>query len=264
MLRLREVSKSYGPVQALHAIDFEVNAGEVMALVGDNGAGKSTLIKVIAGAHTNDGGEIRVNGKSAYIRSPKDAQSLGIATVFQDLALCDNLSVVSNLYLGCELTNGGALDQLEMEQRTVALVRSLGMKVPDVRALVGALSGGQRQSVAIARALLGSPRVVILDEPTAALGVEQTALVLDLVCRLREQGLAVVLISHNMNDVLRVADRITVLRLGRNAGLFTASEVTQERLVAAITGADQVVQRHDHAESGTKPASAFPTTKVTS
>ncbi len=254
MLELRGVSKSYGPVQALDGVDFGVNAGEVMALVGDNGAGKSTLIKVIAGAHTLDSGTVSMGGQTATIRSPKDAQELGIATVFQDLALCDNLSVVSNLFLGAELTNSGALDELEMEQRTVELVRSLGMKVPDVRALVGALSGGQRQSVAIARALLGSPKVVVLDEPTAALGVEQTALVLDLVQKLREQGLGVVLISHNMGDVLSVADRITVLRLGRNAGLFYAHDASRESLIAAITGADQTIVR-----TGSNSAAPTPT-----
>jgi D-xylose transport system ATP-binding protein len=243
MLELQAISKSYGSVQALTNIDFGVEASEVMALVGDNGAGKSTLIKVIAGAHVSDSGTISLDGTYVSIRSPKDAQRLGIATVFQDLALCDNLSVVSNLFLGCELHSRGALDELEMEERTVALVRSLGMKVPDVRALVGALSGGQRQSVAIARALLGDPKVVVLDEPTAALGVEQTSLVLDLVQNLRERGLGVVLISHNMSDVLSVADRVTVLRLGRNAGLFNAQDVSREDLIASITGADQKITR---------------------
>jgi D-xylose transport system ATP-binding protein len=238
VLSLIDVSKSYGPVQALSNVSLHVAPGEVLALVGDNGAGKSTLIKVISGVHACDSGTIRVDDHDVTIRSPKDAQGLGIATVFQDLALCDNLSVMSNLYLGNELVNNGLLDELEMEQQTVALVRSLGMKVPDVRKLVGALSGGQRQSVAIARSLLGKPRVVILDEPTAALGVEQTALVLDLVMRLREQGLGVVLISHNMADVLSVADRICVLRLGRNSGTFVASDTSREVLIAAITGAD--------------------------
>jgi D-xylose transport system ATP-binding protein len=258
MLELRSVSKSYGPVKALTGVDFCVNAGEVMALVGDNGAGKSTLIKVIAGAHTLDSGTVTMAGHPAVIRSPKDSQALGIATVFQDLALCDNLSVVSNLFLGAELTHAGALDELEMEQRTVELVRSLGMKVPDVRALVGALSGGQRQSVAIARALLGAPKVVVLDEPTAALGVEQTALVLNLVQKLREQGLGVVLISHNMGDVLSVADRITVLRLGRNAGLFDARDSSRESLIAAITGADQTIVRTNSGSASRITASLVP------
>jgi D-xylose transport system ATP-binding protein len=240
LLSLTEVSKSYGGVQALNGVSLDVGAAEVVALVGDNGAGKSTLIKVISGVHASDGGTITLDGEIVAIRHPKDAQRLGIATVFQDLALCDNLSVVANLFLGAELRTGTgpSLDELEMEQRTVELVRSLGMKVPDVRALVGALSGGQRQSVAIARALLGKPRVVILDEPTAALGVEQTELVLDLVMRLREQGLGVLLISHNMSDVLRVADRICVLRLGQNAGTFEAANTSRETLVATITGAN--------------------------
>jgi D-xylose transport system ATP-binding protein len=239
VLALTNISKSYGPIQALTDVCLDVAASEVVALVGDNGAGKSTLIKVISGVHASDSGTIKMSGAPAVIRSPKDAQALGIATVFQDLALCDNLSVTSNLYLGNELARRGALDELEMEERTVELVRSLGMKVPDVRALVGALSGGQRQSVAIARALLGKPRIVILDEPTAALGVEQTALVLDLVGRLREQGLGVVLISHNMADVLSVADRVCVLRLGRNSGTFLAHETSRETLIGAITGAIQ-------------------------
>jgi D-xylose transport system ATP-binding protein len=237
VLSLTDVSKFYGPIQALTDVCLEVAPSEVVALVGDNGAGKSTLIKVISGVHASDGGTISMDGREVVIRSPKEAHALGIATVFQDLALCDNLSVTSNLYLGNELVRSGGLDELEMEARTVELVRSLGMKVPDVRALVGALSGGQRQSVAIARALLGKPRIVILDEPTAALGVEQTALVLDLVLRLKAQGLGVILISHNMADVLHVADRVCVLRLGRNAGTFVANETSRETLIGAITGA---------------------------
>jgi D-xylose transport system ATP-binding protein len=239
MLSLEQVSKSYGAVNALTEVSMDVNASEVLALVGDNGAGKSTLIKVISGVHAHDTGQISIDGKPVRIRSPKDAHALGIATVFQDLALCDNLSVISNLYLGNELAQRGVMDEMGMEEQTIELVRSLGMKVPDVRALVGALSGGQRQSVAIARALLGKPRFVILDEPTAALGVEQTELVLELVHRLKQNGLGVILISHNMADVLRVADRICVLRLGRNAGTFDTATTSREALIGAITGADQ-------------------------
>jgi D-xylose transport system ATP-binding protein len=237
VLALSDVTKRYGGVEALSGVSIAIAPGEVVALVGDNGAGKSTLIKVLSGVHASDGGTITLDGQSATIRSPKDAQRLGVATVFQDLALCDNLSVVANLYLGAELNSGPALDEMQMEERTIELVRSMGMKVPDVRALVGNLSGGQRQSVAIARALLGRPQFVVLDEPTAALGVEQTELVLELVLRLRTEGLGVLLISHNMADVLRVADRVCVLRLGRNAGTFHAASTSREQLVGAITGA---------------------------
>jgi len=231
------VGKRFGAVRALTDVDFWVDEGEVVALIGDNGAGKSTLVKVLAGVHAPDAGTIEFEGEAVEISSPADAQDLGIATVFQDLALCDNLDVVANLWLGRELTTDGALDEVGMEQRTWTLLRELAAKIPSVRTPVAALSGGQRQTVAIARSLIGQPRVVILDEPTAALGVAQTAEVLNLIERLRERGHGVVLISHNMADVLAVADRIVVLRLGRNNGEFTAAEVTSETLIAAITGA---------------------------
>ncbi|WP_284528030.1 ATP-binding cassette domain-containing protein [Microbacterium sp. T2.11-28] len=240
---MRGVGKRFGAVRALTDVDFWVNEGEVVALIGDNGAGKSTLVKVLAGVHAPDAGTIEFEGEAVEIASPADAQELGIATVFQDLALCDNLDVVANLWLGRELTIDGALDEVGMEQRTWTLLRELAAKIPSVRTPVAALSGGQRQTVAIARSLIGQPRVVILDEPTAALGVAQTAEVLNLIERLRERGHGVVLISHNMADVLAVADRVAVLRLGRNNGEFTAAEVTSETLIAAITGAIDVSRR---------------------
>jgi D-xylose transport system ATP-binding protein len=224
-------------VQALAAVDLDVHAGEVVALVGDNGAGKSTLVKVVAGVGPPDAGGIEWRGRPVSLRRPADARELGIATVYQDLALCDNLDIAANLFLGREPATFGVLDEVAMEQRAGELVRSLGARLPDARAKVASLSGGQRQAVAIARSLLGEPAVVLLDEPTAALGVEQTAQVLELIERLRARGLGVVLISHNLEDVFTVADRIVVLRLGRNAGTFAAGEVTHEELVAAITGA---------------------------
>jgi D-xylose transport system ATP-binding protein len=237
VLALRGIRKRFGSVQALRGADLEVHAGEVVALVGDNGAGKSTLIKVISGVAPADEGTIEWEGRPVELRRPHDAQELGIATVYQDLALCDNLDVAGNLFLGRELTARGALDEIEMERRARELLQTLGVRIPNVRAVVASLSGGQRQAVAIARSLLGEPRVVLLDEPTAALGVEQTAHVLELIARLRERGLGVIVISHNMADVLAVADRVTVLRLGRNNGIFRVGQVTREELVAAITGA---------------------------
>ena len=237
VLTMRGIGKHFGAVRALTDVDFWVNEGEVVALVGDNGAGKSTLVKVLAGVHPPDAGTIEFDGDEVTISSPADAQELGIATVFQDLALCDNLDVVANLWLGRELVSEGKLDEVDMEQRTWALLRELAAKIPSVRIPVASLSGGQRQTVAIARSLIGEPRVVILDEPTAALGVAQTAEVLNLIERLRERGHGVVLISHNMAEVMAVADRIVVLRLGRNNGEYNAADVTSETLIAAITGA---------------------------
>jgi D-xylose transport system ATP-binding protein len=237
VLSMQGVSKRFGAVQALQDIDLDVRAGEVVALVGDNGAGKSTLVKTIAGVYTQDDGTMTFDGTVVKVTSPVQAQRLGIATVFQDLALCDNLDVVANLFLGRELHRGRALDEVEMERASWELLRQLSAKIPSVRIPVASLSGGQRQTVAIARSLLGEPKVVMLDEPTAALGVAQTAEVLNLVERLRERGLAVILISHNMADVMAVADRVAVLRLGRNNGVFNVSETTAQDIIAAITGA---------------------------
>ena len=214
VLALRGVSKRFGAVQALTDVELEVHAGEVVALVGDNGAGKSTLVKTIAGVHPIDDGVIEWDGRPVSINRPHDAQSLGIATVYQDLALCDNIDVVGNLYLGREIRKRGILNEVEMERRSRELLNTLSIRIPSVRIPIASLSGGQRQTVAIARSMLGEPKLVILDEPTAALGVEQTAQVLDLVERLRERGHAVILISHNMADVKAVADKVAVLRLG--------------------------------------------------
>jgi D-xylose transport system ATP-binding protein len=244
VLALSGISKRFGAVQALADIELEVHAGEVVALVGDNGAGKSTLVKVIAGVGPADEGVIEWDGRPVHIARPHDAQDLGIATVYQDLALADNIDVVGNLFLGRELRTFGVLDEVEMERRSRELLSTLSIRIPSVRIPIASLSGGQRQTVAIARSLLGAPRLVILDEPTAALGVEQTAQVLDLVERLRERGLAVILISHNMADVKAVADRVAVLRLGRNNGVFDVRTTSQEEIISAITGAtDNAVTR---------------------
>jgi D-xylose transport system ATP-binding protein len=243
LLALEGVSKRFGPVQALEGVDFAVRGGEVVALVGDNGAGKSTLVKAISGIHTTDEGKILFEGRPVKISTPSDAVELGIATVYQDLALCDNLDVVANLFLGHELISPGVgtlteqLDETAMEHRSHELLEQFAVTIPSVRSEVGGLSGGQRQQVAVARSLLGEPKVVLLDEPTAALGVAQTATVLELIKRLRERALGVVVISHNLADVFAVADRIFVLRLGRPAGSFDAHTASQEDVVAAITGA---------------------------
>ncbi|MEW9553393.1 ATP-binding cassette domain-containing protein [Nonomuraea sp. NPDC050783] len=239
MVSARDITKRYGAVQALSDARIDLNAGEIVALMGDNGAGKSTLVKILSGAVQADQGTIEVAGRPARISRPNDARSLGITTVFQDLALAENLDVVANLYLGTEIRRRSVLDEVAMERSALDLLASLGVRIRDLRAPVAALSGGQRQSVAIARALLGDPRVVILDEPTAALGVEQTAQVLALVKRLRDRGLAVVLVSHNLSDVRAVSDRVVVLRRGRNAGEFVTADSTQDAIVASITGADQ-------------------------
>jgi D-xylose transport system ATP-binding protein len=236
-LELRGVHKSFGSVQALRGVDFEVRDGEVMALVGDNGAGKSTLIKCVAGIYSIDSGDVLFDGKAVSIHGPKDAARLGIEVVYQDLALCDNLDVVQNMYLGREERDAlYRLREAPMEQKTTETLASLSVTtIRSVRQPVATLSGGQRQSVAVARAVMWNNRVVFLDEPTAALGVAQTRQVLDLVKRLGEQGLAVVLVSHNLADVFEVADRITVLRLGRNVGVYEKSGTNQQEIVQAIT-----------------------------
>jgi D-xylose transport system ATP-binding protein len=244
LLELRGVSKRFGAVQALDGVDFAVGAGEVVGLVGDNGAGKSTLVKVMSGIYRADAGEYRFEGEARSVHSPVDAAALGVATVYQDLALCDNLDVVANLFVGHEMLSRGPgrvvreLDEATMEQQAGELLKTLTVMLPSVRSEVGLLSGGQRQSVAIARSLIGDAKVVLLDEPTAALGVAQTAQVLALIKRLREQGLGVVVISHNLADVFEVVDRIFVLRLGRRAGVFDVGDTTREQVVAVITGAE--------------------------
>jgi D-xylose transport system ATP-binding protein len=242
VLSLVGVGKRFGAVQALNDVHLDVAPGEVVALVGDNGAGKSTLVKIISGVYQPDGGTITFAGRHITVGGPKEAQALGISTVFQDLALCDNLDVVANLFLGQERTSVGWLDEVAMEKESWRLLRTLSAKIPSVRIPIAGLSGGQRQTVAIARSLVGKPKVIMLDEPTAALGVAQTAEVLNLIERLRDNGLGVILVSHNMADVQAVADRIVVLRLGRNAAEFRVEDVTTEELVASITGAsDNVV-----------------------
>ncbi|WP_417563308.1 ATP-binding cassette domain-containing protein [Microbacterium sp.] len=252
VLSIRNISKGFGAVRALTDVELDVYAGEVVALVGDNGAGKSTLVKILAGVHPADSGTIEFNGSPVSITSPTTSRELGIATVFQDLALCDNLDVVANLFLGHEL-GGLAIDEEAMEQQAWSLLRQLSAKIPSVRIAVASLSGGQRQTVAIARSLIGEPQIVILDEPTAALGVAQTAEVLNLIERLRERGLGVILISHNMADVQAVADRVVVLRLGRNNGVFRIADVSYEDIVAAITGAtDNPVSSRSAAHQNSK------------
>jgi D-xylose transport system ATP-binding protein len=236
LLELRNLTKSFGSVQALSGVDMEVRSGEVMALVGDNGAGKSTLIKCIAGTHTADSGDIVFEGREVKIHGPKDAGRLGIEVVYQDLALCDNLDVVQNMYLGREAARFQILNEAVMEQTTSATLKSPAVTtIRSVRQPVATLSGGQRQSVAVAKAVQWNSKLVILDEPTAALGVAQTEQVLALVRRLGEQGLAVILISHNLHDVFETADRITVLRLGRSVGVFDRRTTTQQAVVEAIT-----------------------------
>ncbi|MEU4764325.1 ATP-binding cassette domain-containing protein [Saccharothrix saharensis] len=236
ILELRGINKSFGPVHVLHDIDFDVHPGQVTALVGDNGAGKSTLVKCIAGIHPTDSGQVLFNGEEVHINGPRDAAHLGIEVVYQDLALCDNLDIVQNMFLGRERGKLGMLDEADMEQAARKTLTSLSVRtVKSVRTQVASLSGGQRQTVAIAKAVLWNSKVVLLDEPTAALGVAQTRQVLDLVRRLAEQGLGVVLISHNMNDVFEVADRIACLYLGRMAAEVNTKDVTHGQVVELIT-----------------------------
>jgi D-xylose transport system ATP-binding protein len=243
ILELRGISKHFGAVQALKGVDFEVHLGEVVGLVGDNGAGKSTLVKIISGVYRSDSGRYIFDGHEVNVTNPRDATDLGIETVYQDLALCDNLDVVANLFLGREETNTiiprviQPISELTMEQRAVQLLADLHVHLPSARRPVAALSGGQRQSVAVSRAVMWDSRVVLLDEPTAALGVEQTGQVKDLIRRLRERGLGVVVISHNLADIFDVSDRIVVLRLGQRVATFDTHATNQQAVVAAITGA---------------------------
>lgn len=249
ILETRGISKRYGAVQALTNVDFEVYPGEVVALVGDNGAGKSTLIKCIAGTHAPDEGKIIFDGKEIHLHAPSDATRLGIETVYQDLAICDNLDVVQNMFLGRERVMRlvppiiELLSEFEMEKRSLAVLETLNVTtISNVREKVASLSGGQRQAVAIARAAMWDAKLVILDEPTAALGVVQTEQVLALVRRLREHGLGVVVISHNLHEVFSVANRIIVLRLGRRVATFDHHSTTPDDVVAAITGAREALQ----------------------
>jgi D-xylose transport system ATP-binding protein len=243
-LQLRGISKTYGAVRALTDVSFDVHAGEVVGLVGDNGAGKSTLIKTIAGVGPADEGQFILEGETINITSPTVANKLGIETVYQDLALCDNLDIVSNLFLGHEERSTWIpgllrpLSEIAMEKRTIEVLRTLDVKVPSVRTPVSSLSGGQRQSIAVAKTILRNAKVVMLDEPTAALGVAQTKQVLNLIRRLRDQGLAVIVISHNLADVFEVVDTVVVLRLGRKVGTFDVKSTTPEQVIASITGAE--------------------------
>ena len=253
LLSLRGVNKSFGAVDVLRGVDLDVRPGRVTALVGDNGAGKSTLIKGIAGIHTFDTGEYTFDGKPVTVHSPRDSNALGIEVVYQDLALCDNLDVVQNMYLGRELKKARLLDEDTMEARAKETLSGLSVRtLSSVRTQVASLSGGQRQTVAIARAVLWNSRLVILDEPTAALGVAQTEQVLLLVRRLADRGLAVVLISHNLTNVFQVADDIGVLYLGQMVAQFDAKSVTHNQVVELITGGrsgDLGLKRPDNAAS---------------
>ncbi|MEO6700247.1 MAG: ATP-binding cassette domain-containing protein [Jatrophihabitantaceae bacterium] len=236
ILNLRSINKSFGPVHVLRGVDFSAAVGEVTALVGDNGAGKSTLVKCIGGSYTIDSGDYHFEGNPVSVHSPRAASELGIEIVYQDLALCDNLDIVQNMFLGRENHRGPILDEISMEKAAAGALKSLSVRtVKSVRQRVSSLSGGQRQTVAIAKSVLWQSKVVLLDEPTAALGVAQTAQVLDLVRRLADQGIAVVLISHNMNDVLQVADKIAVLYLGQMAAIVDRKDVDQQQLVELIT-----------------------------
>jgi D-xylose transport system ATP-binding protein len=244
LLALRGICKRFGAVRALVDVELEIRAGEVVALVGDNAAGKSTLVKLISGVAPADHGTITWQGRPVRIRRPRDAQALGIATVYQDLALCGNLDVVGNLFLGREIHRTGILDEVEMERRTREMLSTLSIGSLDVRAPVASLSGGQRQTVAISRSLLGKPKLLVLDEPTASLGVEQAARLLDLIEELRDGGLGVLLISHNMGDIKAIADQVAVLRLGRNNGFFDVNTTSQEQITAAVIGASDNAVAH--------------------
>ncbi|SDY75717.1 monosaccharide ABC transporter ATP-binding protein, CUT2 family [Micromonospora pattaloongensis] len=258
LLELRGIDKSFGPVQVLRNVDFAVYPGEVTALVGDNGAGKSTLVKCISGIYPTDGGQFFFEGQPVTVNGPRDAAGLGIEVVYQDLALCDNLDIVQNMFLGREKRNGIVLDEATMEQLAGETLAGLSVRtVKSLRQHVSSLSGGQRQTVAIAKAVLWNSKLVILDEPTAALGVAQTAQVLELVRRLADRGLAVVLISHNMNDVFAVSDRIAALYLGRMAAQVKASEINHSQIVELITAGrsgDLGLPPENGAENGAEQA----------
>ncbi len=244
ILEVHGVSKSFGAVQALRDVDFEIYAGEVVGLVGDNGAGKSTLVKVISGVHQADSGEIIFEGHKVTITKPRDSVDLGIETVYQDLALCDNLDVVANLFIGRETTRPFVgkvkglqwLDETAMEKRAIDLLDELHINIPSVRNIIASMSGGQRQSVAVIRSVMWNSKVVLLDEPTAALGVEQTRQVINLIQKLKERGLGVVVISHNLEEIFDFTDRVIVLRLGRRTATFNTKTTRPEEVVAAITG----------------------------
>jgi len=244
LLELKGIYKRFGAVEALSGVDFEVFGGEVVGLVGDNGAGKSTLVKVIAGTYRADAGEYRFEGRRVQLLSPRDATDLGIQTVYQDLALCENLDVVANLHLGREQLTPvvpgvvRVLDELSMEQRAWRFAQELHVHIPSLRTLVADLSGGQRQAVAVARAVMWNSKIVLLDEPTAALGVEQTLQVKELVRNLRKRGLGVVVISHNLSDIFDITDRIVVLRQGRRVASLETGNATRQDVVAFITGAE--------------------------
>ncbi len=236
LLKVREIDKHFGPVQALYHVDLDLFEGKVTALCGDNGAGKSVLTKTLAGIHQPDHGQIFWQGQPVHIRSPRDASRLGVETVYQDLALCDNLDIVQNMFLGRERLQQGLLDEDSMEREAAKTLASLRVTtVRSIRQPVASLSGGQRQSVAVAKAVMWNSKLVMLDEPTAALGVVQTRMVLDLVMRLRDRGLAVMMISHNLNDVFEVADRIAVLYLGRMVVQEDASKLDRQRVVEYMT-----------------------------
>jgi ABC-type sugar transport system ATPase subunit len=236
LLKLRGISKHFGAVQALYQVDLDLPAGQVTALCGDNGAGKSVLTKTIAGIHAPDEGQIFWEGRPVHIRSPKDSAALGIETVYQDLALADNLDIVQNMFLGRERRNGFFLDEDSMERAAAQTLAGLHVTtVRSIRQPVATLSGGQRQAVAVAKAVMWNSKLVMLDEPTAALGVAQTAMVLDLIKRLKDRGLAVMVISHNLNDVFEVADRIAILHLGRMAAQDKASAFDRQSAVDYMT-----------------------------
>jgi ABC-type sugar transport system ATPase subunit len=240
IIELKGISKTFGHVQALREVDFQALPGEVMALVGDNGAGKSTLIKVISGAHQPTSGEIYIDGQKTYIANPRAASDLGIATVYQDLALVDQRSVAANLFLGREPTHGIVVDRKRMYAEAEEVIGKLHIRIPSVHALVGSLSGGQRQAVAIGRTMAQNSRIIILDEPTAALGVEQQQFVLDLVRQLKAHGHSIIIISHNLLHVFTVADRITVLRGGRNVGVRVKTETNSDEIIKLIVGAEML------------------------